>query len=293
MSVTLSCLFISLAAVAADSPPVHYPRADLLIEAADLAKPETATRFRILDARGKGSYKDGHIPGAVWVDHTTWSRTFGDGKDQEAWAERIGALGIKLDTPVAVYDDASAKDAARIWWILRYWGVRDARLLNGGWKAWQSAGGPATREEPKIAAVDVTLAPQADRHATKGLMLEAVKDRNLQIIDARSTEEYCGTEETAKRNGAIPGAKHLEWSDALDPKTQRFKSPEELAKLLQSAGIDVSRPSATYCQSGGRAAVMAFTLELMGGKQVRNYYRSWAEWGNAKDTPIIKPALPK
>jgi len=45
----------------------------------------------------------------------------------------------------------------------------------------------------------------------------------------------------------------------------------------------------TYCQSGGRAAVMAFTLELMGAKDVANYYRSWSEWGNAEDTPIVRP----
>ena len=56
----------------------------------------------------------------------------------------------------------------------------------------------------------------------------------------------------------------------------------------REAGIDPKRPAVTYCLSGGRAAVMAFTLELMGGDKVRNYYRSWAEWGNAENTPIEK-----
>jgi thiosulfate/3-mercaptopyruvate sulfurtransferase len=51
----------------------------------------------------------------------------------------------------------------------------------------------------------------------------------------------------------------------------------------------VNQPAVTYCQSGGRASVVAFTLELMGGKQVKNYYRSWAEWGNAENTPVAKP----
>ncbi len=107
-------------------------------------------------------------------------------------------------------------------------------------------------------------------------------------MDARSAQEYCGTLETAKRNGAIPGATHLEWSDTVDP-TGRFKSPKELTQLLRRAGIDPVRPTITYCQSGGRAAVMAFVLELMGGKDVRNYYRSWGEWGNAEDTPVSRP----
>jgi thiosulfate/3-mercaptopyruvate sulfurtransferase len=62
-----------------------------------------------------------------------------------------------------------------------------------------------------------------------------------------------------------------------------------LTKLFRDAGIDPARPATTYCQSGGRAAVLAFVVELMGGKEVRNYYRSWSEWGNADDTPIEKP----
>jgi thiosulfate/3-mercaptopyruvate sulfurtransferase len=92
----------------------------------------------------------------------------------------------------------------------------------------------------------------------------------------------------AKRGGAIPGAKHLEWSDLLDKKTQRFKSPAALSRLFKQAGIDPKKPAVTYCQSGGRASVMAFALELMGAKGVQNYYPGWAEWGNAADTPVEK-----
>ena len=65
-----------------------------------------------------------------------------------------------------------------------------------------------------------------------------------------------------------------------------------MTKLFEKAGIDPSKPAITYCQSGGRAAVLAFVLELMGGKDVRNYYRSWSEWGNDPDTPVVKPTVP-
>ena len=58
------------------------------------------------------------------------------------------------------------------------------------------------------------------------------------------------------------------------------------------AGIDLTKPIVAHCQSGGRSSVSVFTLELMGAKDARNYYRSWAEWGNAEDTPIVKP-MPK
>lgn len=288
MATRLACLIVLLVAGDDKPNPAGYAKPELLIEAAEVAKPQAAKPWRILDARGKSKYTEGHIPDAIWVDHTTWMRSFDNGDDRDAWAKRIGGLGIDLDTPVVIYDDSGFKDAGRIWWILRYWGVRDVRLLNGGWKAWLESKGPISAQASKVAAVDVKLAPTAERLAAKTDVLGAIKNGKSQIIDARTAGEFCGTEQTAKRNGAIPGAKHLEWSDAIDLKTKRFKSAEELKKLFKEAGIDPSRPSIAYCQSGGRASVMAFTLELMGGKDVRNYYKSWAEWGNDDATPIEK-----
>src|SRR5262249_40278117 len=127
-----------VASLSATSAP--YPRADLLVEAADLAKPESA-RFRILDVRPRASFADGHIPGAVWVDVDAWSKAFSAGQDASVWAKLIGAVGIDSDATVVIYDDNKSKDAARVWWILRYFGVKDVRLLNGGWSAWRARNG--------------------------------------------------------------------------------------------------------------------------------------------------------
>ena len=274
------------------SPAAGYAKPELLVEPADLAKlAETAKRpARVLDARGKGKYEDGHIPDAVWVDAVAWARAFAAGQDEAEWTKRITALGIGPSDTVVVYDDAQSKDAARIWYILRYWGFDDVRILNGGWKAWLAAGGKPDKAPPAVAKKDIELKPEPQRLATKGQLLDLLKGKPPQIVDARSEGEFCGTEETAKRNGAIPGALHLEWSDTLDKDTGKFKSADELAKLFEKAGIDPAKPAVTYCQSGGRAAVLAFVLELMGGKDVRNYYRSWSEWGNDPDTPVVKPA---
>jgi thiosulfate/3-mercaptopyruvate sulfurtransferase len=284
---TATLVLTLLAGLPAAEKQATYPRPELLREPAELAK--QLRRTRVLDARSRAKYEAGHIPGAVWVNTGEWARAFNTETDQAAWAKRIGKLGIKADTPVVVYDDVRSNNSARIWWILRYWGVRDVRLLNGGWPGWLAAGGKRDTEAPEIKAVDPGLEAQAKRLAKKDDVLAALKDKKLQVVDARSEGEFCGTRALAKRGGSIPGAAHLEWSDLLDAKTQRFKPPEELRRLFKEAGIDVNRPTATYCQSGGRAAVMAFVLELMGGKDVRNYYRSWAEWGNAEDTPVAKP----
>jgi thiosulfate/3-mercaptopyruvate sulfurtransferase len=287
-------LLIGLALVAANGPArpsESYPKPELLIEPAELTA--RAANVRILDARSRDAYAAGHIPGAVWVDHAAWAKEFGDGQDAAGWSRRVGQLGIEPGTRVVVYDAASSKDAARVWWILRYWGVENASLLNGDWPAWKKAGG---KVETKARAVEETrpqLKPTAVRLAAKQQILDLLKQSGTQMVDARSHNEFCGVSETAKRNGSIPGARHLEWSDLVDENTHRFKAAAELTKLFNEAGIDPKRPAVTYCQSGGRSSVMAFALELMGARDVRNYYRSWSEWGNAADTPIDKPAPKK
>jgi thiosulfate/3-mercaptopyruvate sulfurtransferase len=266
----------------------------LLIEPADIAR-QAARGLHILDARGKGKYLDGHVPGAVWIDATTWARAFGEGTDQAGWEARVGSLGITPATAVAIYDDNSSKDAVRMWWILRFWGVHDVRIVNGGWRGYVASGGPVEKSDLKADAVKTKLAPQRERVIIKSQVLALLKDgkADLQFVDARSVGEYCGTERTAARNGSMPGAKHLEWSDTLDAKTGRFKTAAELSRLFRDAGIDPHKPALTYCQSGGRSSVMAFALELMGGKDVRNYYKSWNEWGNDTDTPIVQPKVNK
>ena len=286
-------LALSLAAPA-DKPSAAYAKPDLLVEASDLMNLTTKRMIRVLDARGKGKYLDGHVPGAVWVDAPAWAHAFSVGQDAVKWEEMIGPLGVLPGDTIVIYDDNQSKDAARIWYILRYWGFDDVRLLNGGWKAWLATGAAPEKETPVVQPTrDLKLKPEPERLATKAQILDLLKAKPPQIVDARSEGEYCGTEETAKRNGSIPGAAHLEWSDTLDAKTGRFKSAAELAKLFEKAGVDPARPTVTYCQSGGRAAVLAFVLELMGDKDVRNYYRSWSEWGNDPATPIAKPKPPK
>src|SRR5437762_10256536 len=138
-----------------------YPRGDLLIEPEALAK----ERFevRIVDARPMEKYKAAHIAGAVWVDHDAWAKAFADGQNPKDWAERIGKLGIDSPkTRVVIYDDNLSKDAARIWWILRYWGVKDVRLLNGGWPGWIAAKRFVSKAGRQVAATTYAIPQAAD-----------------------------------------------------------------------------------------------------------------------------------
>jgi thiosulfate/3-mercaptopyruvate sulfurtransferase len=221
------------------------------------------------------------------VDAAEWAKAFGDGQDAEDWSRRIGALGIDRDSKVVVYDDNLSRDAARIWWILRYWGAGDVRLLNGGWLGWTKGGLAVESGEPKpVATAEFTANAQPERLATRQQVLASLGRGSLQIIDARSEAEFCGIDKQQnQRAGAIPGARHMEWVDVMDKDTQRLKPAHQLRALFQEAGIDLDAPAATHCQSGGRA--LAFAMELMGADDVANYYRGWGEWGNLDDTPIV------
>jgi thiosulfate/3-mercaptopyruvate sulfurtransferase len=280
----LNSLPILLAFLGANA---DYPRPELLVNAESLVNKPSGV---ILDVRAKPQYLTGHIPGAISVNGIAWGRAFTPSASADDWSKRLGEAGIDLDKPVIVYGTDDVREPARIWWILRFWGVKHAQLLNGGWPAYVAAGGKASQEEARPTATKLKLTEHPDRLATKDQLLKLLAGAPPQLLDVRSTAEFCGETTLAKRNGSIPGATHLEWIECLDPQTKRFKSPEELRKLFQEHKVDINKPAITYCQSGGRASVVAFALELMGGDQIQNYYQSWAEWGNDPNTPVAKPS---
>lgn len=271
------------------APPAGYARPELLAEARPLAA-ELAAGPLVLDCRSLADYQKGHVPGAVRVDSPAWAKAVGDGTDAAGWSKRLGDLGVNKGRRVVVYDAGKSRDAAHAWWVLRYWGVEDVRVLNGGFKAWLAAACPVETAAATPKPVALAARAQGERLATKADVLATLAAKSIQIIDTRSDGEFTGTQPMAgTRPGAIPGARHLEWDRLLDPTTQKFLPAPELAGRLAGAGIDLTAPCVTYCQGGVRASVMAFALELMGADPARNYHASWGEWGNDPTTPVVKP----
>jgi thiosulfate/3-mercaptopyruvate sulfurtransferase len=253
----------------------------LLVEVDDA----TLKDYRILDVRSQAKYDAGHIPGAVHASVEPWSKAVVAGKaDSAFWRRELAKVGVSPQIPVVVYSD-DVREAARAWWLLKFAGVPDVRLLNGGWKAYTLAKLPEQKEATTATAEPHDWKPDTTRLADKQLVLEEYKNGCV-CIDARSSGEFRGERALAKNGGRIPGAIHLEWSELLDPKTDKFLPQQKIQLLLKERHIDLNKPQITYCQSGGRAAVVAFGLELAGASNVRNYYRSWSEWGNSDDTPI-------
>lgn len=277
----------------------RYPRHDLLAEVSELKEAKAASNRIILDTREHEKYLQGHIPHAKWIDAAAWGKAVSSEQEPESWTRRFAELGINANSEIVLYDDQRLRGAARIWWILRLWGINHARVLNGGWSAYVESAAPIEKGTAPPSAQGAAVAKLNPAVlATKDLLLTAHQNgrlgktgpANLQLIDTRSEAEFCGTETSrAKRSGTIPGSIHLEWSDLFIADSSRLKRPDELRSLFASKNIDVKQPAVSFCQGGGRAAVMAFALTLMGSPESRNYYASWGEWGNAEDTPIEKP----
>jgi len=163
-----------------------YPREELLLEPSALVKPEAAGSFTILDARPRPQFDQSRIPGAIGVDAAGWAKAFGKGEDAEGWSARIGGLGIGREAKVVVYDNDSFKDAARIWWILKFWGVEDARLLNGNWIGWSKSGLPIKTDKPKSPSpAKFTAVSHPNRLATKGQVLGFLKEEALEAAPKR------------------------------------------------------------------------------------------------------------
>ena len=284
---TVSLALVCLGNLKAEEPSSGPGSLAVLTGFDDLQKRLDDPNLRLIDARPKSEFDTAHIPGAVWVDTKAVEKLAarpGGLEDKDAWEAWVTPLGITSQTEVLVYDAKRQLDAARLWWLLSYLGVKKVGLIDGNFPLWQRQGRPVTAEVPKVDPVPFRVVFRTNRHATRSEVFEALKANSSKIIDARSVPEYAGAELRSKRGGHIPTACSLEWVNLVD-KDGRFLDERSLRLKLEQSGVKSGEPVITHCQSGGRASVDAFVLERL-GFPTRNYYLGWSDWGNAEETPI-------
>jgi thiosulfate/3-mercaptopyruvate sulfurtransferase len=155
----------------------------------------------------------------------------------------VGHLGLSLDSQVVVYG-SSLTDTARIWWTLKYLGLKNVSILDVGWQLWSKEKRPSETTSPKVEAVKFEPKFQADRLEEIDSLKKGLSSGAVTVVDTRSKGEFTGKDVRGKRGGHIPGAKHLEWKELLTEEG-RFKSPEQLRALFRQRGIEPDRTAVT------------------------------------------------
>jgi thiosulfate/3-mercaptopyruvate sulfurtransferase len=270
-----------------------YARPELLVDAAWLSAHLNDQNIRIVDMRPRG-YADAHIPGAVWLDNNAirnanHAPTFLP--TPEEFEELMARLGIGNNTRVIAYDERGGIYAARLWWILNYYGHSNVALLDGGWVKWSADKLPSNTTVAALTPAIFKVKAGTVKVATADEVKAAIGKPGLKLVDARTQGEIDGNDlRGIKRGGDIESSVPVYWEDTIEPATKTFKSASEIQQLYRSRGIQSSDDVITYCQVGMRASHDLFTLALIGHDltKLRNYYGAWEEWGNRDDTPIRK-----
>ena len=276
---------LSILALAA----LTYAHPGQLVETEWVAAHAADSRIRVVDMRRSG-YAEGHVPGAVYLAPDA----IRDGKNPPtflpstaSFEQLMAELGISNDTRVVAYDERGGIYAARLWWILNYFGHSNVALMNGGWIKWTAEQRTEEKVEPPRHRTSFVAHAQPQWVATASDVVAAINQPSRRIIDARTQAEIDGKDlRNIRRGGFVPSSVPVYWEDLLDPERKTFKPADELRKIFVSRGILPTEEVIAYCQVGVRASVDLFALHLIGYTRLRNYYGAWEEWGNRDDLPL-------
>jgi thiosulfate/3-mercaptopyruvate sulfurtransferase len=247
-------------------------------------------RWSLTGPPGIESYRAGHLPGAVFVDldRDLAGPPGSAGRhplpEPEQATDALRRLGVRTGASAVVYDDGDASVAARAWWLLRWAGHDDVRVLDGGYAAWLAAGLPVVAgDPPPVMPGDIVVRPggmpvvDADGAAAVA--------RTGVLLDVRVPARFRGeTEPVDPVAGHVPGARNAPLVGNLGP-DGRFLNPEDLAARFALLGVRPGVDVAAYCGSGVAAAQTVLALEVAGLTGAL-YAGSWSHWVADPDRPV-------
>jgi thiosulfate/3-mercaptopyruvate sulfurtransferase len=244
------------------------------------------------------AYEKGHLPGAVgwnWRNDLQ-AKPARDIAPKEQLEQLLSRSGIGPETTVVLYGDNNNWFAAYAYWTLKYYGLDDVKLINGGRVKLEAEGRQFTTDVPSPASASFKFSGSTNEaiRAYRDDVAERIGKAGL--VDVRSPGEFSGEllapenlpQEGAQRGGHIPTAKNIPWAKAVK-EDGTFKDVADLKELYGAQGITGDRETIAYCRIGERSAHTWFVLtEILGYPNVRNYDGSWTEWGSLIKAPIEK-----
>jgi thiosulfate/3-mercaptopyruvate sulfurtransferase len=275
-----------------------YAHPEALVETEWLAEHATDPNVRVFEVDvDTTAYEQGHVAGAIGLNWKTdlQQRPVRDLLSKSQLEALLSKNGVASDTTIAIYGDNNNWFAAWFFWLLKYYGHADVRLVNGGRIKWLAEQRPTTKAVPEFKATRYTAnAPDAAVRALRQYVLDTVEKNGKKLVDVRSPKEFSGEllapenlpQEGAQRAGHIKGAVNVPWATAV-AEDGRFKAVDELKRLYGDQGLDGSTETIAYCRIGERSSHTWFVLKyLLGHEKVRNYDGSWTEYGSLIGAPI-------
>jgi thiosulfate/3-mercaptopyruvate sulfurtransferase len=287
-----------MAKSAAELKESEYAHPEVLVDTAWVAEHANDPKVKLVEVDvDTSAYDSGHVNGAIGLDwrKDLQARPVRDMLPKAELEKLLSSKGISNEDTIVVYGDNNNWFAAWFVWNLKYYGHKDARLMNGGRKKWQDEGRELSTDAPSIKpasykAGQTDTSIRALRDEVRGDLGKA----GVALVDVRSPKEYSGEllapenlpQEGAQRGGHIPGAANIPWAQAVR-EDGTFKPASELKALYEAKGVTADKAVIAYCRIGERSSHTWFVLHyLLGYPNVRNYDGSWTEWGSLIGAPI-------
>ncbi|MFN2588430.1 MAG: sulfurtransferase [Actinomycetota bacterium] len=244
------------------------------------------------------AYEKGHIPNAIVID---WENELHDLPRREfvssqRLAKLLGEKGISGDHTIVLYSGNNNWFAAYAYWLFKYRGVENVKLLDGGRKKWELESRILSQDVPARTPATFEIGPERPEIRIFRNEVERRVQEGGAWVDVRSPEEFRGEllapphlpQEQAQVPGHIPGAANITWSKTVN-EDGTFKAADELRELYAAEGITEDKDVVTYCRIGERSSHSWFVLrELLGFSDVKNYDGSWTEYGSLVGVPVEK-----
>jgi thiosulfate/3-mercaptopyruvate sulfurtransferase len=269
--------------------------------AARLGDPHTVVadvRWYLQGKRGIDEYRAGHLPGAHFLDVdgdlSSSPSPARPGRHPlptpDAFAAVLSRIGAREDSIVVAYDDVGGAQAARLWWLLRYFGHDIGRVLDGGIQGWLQSGGALETAAPTPnRAPALALTPHPEMVVDKARVRALSEHGEGLLLDARSAERYEGkVEPVDARPGHIPGAKSAPFVANLTRPAGPFRPTGELARHYAALGAGAKTPIVAYCGSGVTACHDLLALAMAGRADALLYEGSWGEWAGDATLPASR-----